>query len=212
MTRLSKLIDSTNKDFEDFSFGTMSNNLYDFWKKDLADVYLEAIKPVMRGDDEGKKAAALNTLYITLDAALKLLHPIMPYVTEELFQRLPHIAESTPESICIADFPRELAAYEGSEPQMHTLLETARILRSQLASLGVASNAKPTVATKCSNPQTLGMLRAEKDVLQSLTKAGEFFVLASDEAEPEGCLSGFVSDDISVFVKVIGLIDIKLEL
>ena len=52
----------------------MVNNLYDFWKKDLADVYLEAIKPVMRSDDVNKKAAALNTLYICLDAALRMLH------------------------------------------------------------------------------------------------------------------------------------------
>lgn len=63
----------------------MVNNLYDFWKKDLADVYLEAIKPVMKSEDEMKKAAALNTLYLCLDSALKMLHPTMPYITEELF-------------------------------------------------------------------------------------------------------------------------------
>ena len=85
MTRLSNLITSTNSDFEEYRFGTMVNNLYDFWKKDLADVYLEAIKPVMRSDDVNKKAAALNTLYICLDAALRMLHPTMPYITEELF-------------------------------------------------------------------------------------------------------------------------------
>lgn len=85
LTRLSQLISSTNKDFEEYSFGTMVNNLYDFWKKDLADVYLEAIKPVMRADNANKKAAALNTLYICLDAALRMLSPTMPYITEELF-------------------------------------------------------------------------------------------------------------------------------
>jgi len=79
------LIQSTNKDFEEYRFGAMVNNLYDFWKKDLADVYLEAIKPVMKSDSAAKKAAALNSLYICLDAALKMLHPTMPYITEELF-------------------------------------------------------------------------------------------------------------------------------
>jgi len=118
LTRLSLLISSTNKDFEEYRFGTMVNNLYDFWKKDLADVYLEAIKPVMRSDDINKKAAALNTLYICLDAALRMLHPTMPYITEELFQRLPHLSGSAPESICIAEFPRELAKYDGVEAQM----------------------------------------------------------------------------------------------
>lgn len=56
------------------------------------------------------------------------------------------------------------------------------------------------------------MFIAEKDVIQSLTRAGEVIVLRDGEAEPEGCLSGFVSEEITVYVKVIGLIDIKLEL
>lgn len=117
-----------------------------------------------------------------------------------------------PESICIAEFPGELTAYEGAEGQMQTLLDTGRILRSQLASLNVASNARPTLAVKTSNAEILTMLTAEKDVLQALSRAGEFLVLSGADKEPEGSLSGFVSDEITVYVKVIGLIDIKLEL
>jgi len=64
--------------------------LYDFWLKELADVYIEAIKPVMKGTDEDAKKAARNTLFRALDSGLRLLHPSMPYLTEELFQRLPH--------------------------------------------------------------------------------------------------------------------------
>ena len=93
----------------------MVNNLYDFWKKDLADVYLEAIKPVMKSDSASKKTAALNSLYICLDAALKMLHPTMPYITEELFQRLPHVKATVADSICIAEFPTKLTAYDGVE-------------------------------------------------------------------------------------------------
>lgn len=63
----------------------MVMGLYDFWLKELADVYIEAIKPVMRGTDEQAKEAARNTLYICLDYGLKLLHPSMPYLTEELY-------------------------------------------------------------------------------------------------------------------------------
>ena len=107
----------------------MVNNLYDFWKKDLADVYLEATKPVMKSDRPESKAAALNTLYICLDAALKMLHPTMPYLTEELYQRLPHLPAAASDSICIAPFPTELAAYDGVEDKMQKLLETGRVLR-----------------------------------------------------------------------------------
>ena len=86
--------------------------LYDFWKKEVADVYLEAIKPVMKDGDAASKDASLNTLYICLDYALKMLHPTMPYLTEELYQRLPHCDESRAESICIAPFPVDCAQFK----------------------------------------------------------------------------------------------------
>lgn len=212
LTRLSKLITSTNNDFTEYRFGIMVNNLYDFWKKDLADVYLEASKPVMKADDANKKAAAQNTLYICLDAALKMLHPTMPYITEELFQRLPHIKATVADSICIAEFPTELEAYDGVEGEMEKLLETGKTLRSQLASLNVPSNARPTVAIKATNPATLTMLTAEQAVIQSLARAGEVIILPGDATDPDGFLSAFVSDEITVYVKVAGLVDIKLEL
>ena len=85
LTRLSKLIESTNDNFNNFKLGEMIQNLFDFQKKELAAVYIEAIKPVMNGEDAKSKEAALNTLYICLDAGLKMLHPSIPYVTEELF-------------------------------------------------------------------------------------------------------------------------------
>lgn len=81
--------------------------LHEFWKKELADIYLEAIKPVMKSDNKQQKEAALNTLYICLDTALKLLHPTMPYLTEELYQRLPHSDSLRFDSICISKFPQE---------------------------------------------------------------------------------------------------------
>ena len=95
-----------------YKFGEMVMGLYDFWLKELADVYIEAIKPVMRGTDEDAKIAARNTLFRCLDSGLRLLHPTMPYLTEELFQRLPHRSgDSRPESICIAPFPADQKSY-----------------------------------------------------------------------------------------------------
>ena len=70
---------------ENYKLGEMVMGLYDFWLKELADVYIEAIKPVMRSEDEEAKSAARNTLFRCLDYGLRMLHPAMPYVTEELF-------------------------------------------------------------------------------------------------------------------------------
>jgi len=70
-----------------------------------------------------------------------------------------------PESICIASFPTQQVAFEGVETLMQTLLDTGKVLRSQLASLNVASNARPTVAVKSTNQVTFAMLLGEKDVI-----------------------------------------------
>lgn len=109
---MSDLITKTNQCFENYDFGSMVNGLYDFWLKELADFYIEAIKPVMKGSNKDAQKAALNTLYICLDYGLKMLHPTMCYITEELYQRLPHRKGEVTESICIAQFPTELKAFE----------------------------------------------------------------------------------------------------
>ena len=105
LTRLSELVEQTNTRFDQYDFGYMVQGLYDFWLKELADYYIEALKPIMRSGDEEGKLAAMNTLYLCLDTALRLLHPTMPYITEELFQRLPHNPDNSEESICVAPFP-----------------------------------------------------------------------------------------------------------
>lgn len=102
----------------------------------------------MRSDNQENKSAALNTLYICLDTALKLLHPTMPYLTEELYQRLPHSEASRFESICISTFPqKQILPFETTniDENMNKLTSTVKSVRSQLAALNVASNAKPTI-------------------------------------------------------------------
>ena len=112
LTRLSKLIDETTQKMDEYDFGYMVEGLYDFWLKELADYYIESMKPVMNGNDEEAKKAALNTLYIVLDTGIKMLHPVMPYITEELFQRLPHDKSKMSESITIAEWPKGCISFE----------------------------------------------------------------------------------------------------
>lgn len=192
----------------DYKFGDMANGLYDFWKKDLADVYLEAIKPTVKsGDCE----ASLNTLYHVLDTSLKLLHPAMPFITEELYQRLPHLPIHRCESICIAPYPCQTGGGDADiEIKMDRLMMTVRAIRQQLASYQVPPKAKPTIYIRA--PNDFESFKRETDVVSSLVKAGETIVIGADAAEPEGCLKNFVSDDISTYVKVAGMIDIKVEI
>lgn len=79
---------------EGYDFSVATQRVYSFWQYDLCDVFIELMKPVMAFDDSNPKLAAAkqatrDTLWMCLDTGLRLLHPFMPFVTEELWQRLP---------------------------------------------------------------------------------------------------------------------------
>lgn len=89
LSRLNATCASTNAGMEAYDFNTATNSVYAFWQYELCDIYIEIIKPVMNGSDELAKKQLRDALWICLDAGLRLLHPFMPFVTEELWQRLP---------------------------------------------------------------------------------------------------------------------------
>ena len=190
--------------------------LYDFWLKELADVYIEAIKPVMKGTDEEAKKAARNTLFRCLDSGLRLLHPTMPYLTEELFQRLPHREGPTrPESICIAPYPTKQVTFaaENVEDKLNQVMNAVKAFRSQLSALNVPKSANPSLAVRVSSDDWKAVFASASPIIQSLVKSSQITVLGpSDAADPEGSLRNHVNEDLATYIRVVGLIDIKLEI
>ena len=94
---------------EAYDFSAATNAVYAYWQYEVCDVFIELMKPVMAKGEEAaaEKDVTRSTLWLCLDYGLKLLHPFMPFVTEELWQRLPQPkAVSVPQSIMIADYPK----------------------------------------------------------------------------------------------------------
>ncbi|CAG5125802.1 unnamed protein product, partial [Candidula unifasciata] len=107
LSRLSQAIRLCNQGIEAFDFPICTTAIYNFWLYELCDWYLEYLKPVLNGSNEEAKVISQNILFTCLDEGLKLLHPMMPFVTEELFQRLPRRSEKAPPSICVTPYPEE---------------------------------------------------------------------------------------------------------
>lgn len=105
LSRLSAAIEACNQGFETYDFAAATSACYAFWLYDLCDVYLECLKPIFQSGSDQQQAAARRTLYVCLDYGLRLLSPFMPFITEELYQRLPR-AKPAP-SICVASYPSE---------------------------------------------------------------------------------------------------------
>lgn len=104
LSKLSNVIDIVNKSFENYEFATATQSCHNFWLYELCDNYLECLKPIFASDDKERKATARRVLFTCLDYGLRLLSPFMPFITEELFQRLPRKNTEIP-SICVAPFP-----------------------------------------------------------------------------------------------------------
>lgn len=106
---LNKAISKTVLSLESYEFSDAATAVYAWWQYQLCDVFIEAIKPYFAGNDPkftSERAFARDTLWLCLDNGLRLLHPFMPFVTEELWQRLPSSKHhSRPASIMICDYP-----------------------------------------------------------------------------------------------------------
>lgn len=107
LCKLNKAIRLVNDNFEKYTLGEATNAFYNFWLYELCDVYLEATKPLFtNGTAEEKERAAL-TLFICLEAGIRLLHPLMPFISEELYQKLPNFNGKVT-SITRANYPLPL--------------------------------------------------------------------------------------------------------
>ena len=104
LNRLNDVIDHVTMNMEKYEFALVGNELYSFIWDDFCSWYVEMSKTALFSEDEAAKKAAYSTLYIMLDNIVRLLHPFMPFVTEEIYQAIPHTAES----ICIAPYPQPL--------------------------------------------------------------------------------------------------------
>ena len=105
LSRLDKAVTAVNAAMEAYDFNASTTGVYAFWQYDLCDVFIELMKPVVASSDEAAKKTTRDVLWTLLDSGLRLLHPFMPFVTEELWQRLPRRRAETARSIMVAAYP-----------------------------------------------------------------------------------------------------------
>uniref|UniRef100_A0A8C5HE09 valine--tRNA ligase n=1 Tax=Gouania willdenowi TaxID=441366 RepID=A0A8C5HE09_GOUWI len=144
LSRLSAAVSLCDAAFKAYDFPTITTSIYNFWLYELCDVYLESVKPVFsKAEDDSvsqqQAGVCRQTLYTCLEVGLRLLSPLMPFVTEELYQRLPRRQpESDPPSICITSYP------EREEVSVETGMTTIRSLRADYNLVKARADCKTT--------------------------------------------------------------------
>lgn len=209
--KLNDTAKSVNQHLDGREFSEATNAIYNFWY-DLCDVYIENSKLLINGDAQLAQLAQ-QTLYTCIDGALKLIHPFMPFITEEMWQRLPRRAGEAlvslivkakfPEFDARLDDPASLAAYE-------LVLDITKGARSLLSQYNILKNG--SVYVESSNPQTLQIASDQHDSIVSLIKGVDKISIVSKGDVPSGCALQSINPECTVHVMVKGQVDLDSEI
>jgi valyl-tRNA synthetase len=218
LARLQATIAAADDMMGKYEFGRLINDvLYPFWLGDLCGVYLELVKPVvydMSPENADARRAAQATLWVCLDNGIRLLHPFMPFVTEELWQRLPGRGTlGDTASIMMAPYPEGQAAWanaatvEAMEGFVKPAIDATRSLKS---GYGLTFKQSPDCYLVASNADVAAKLAPQLADLKTLCVLGDVKVVA-DADVPSGCAMAIVSKDLKVYLAIAGLVDAKAE-
>ncbi|CAG8570466.1 274_t:CDS:10 [Funneliformis mosseae] len=207
----------TNKALHERNFMVATTAVYNFWLHEFCDIYIELIKPLTDADTSitenvERKRSAQDTLYTCLESGLKLLHPFMPFVTEELYQRLPRRPGDNIPTIVKARYPVADSGYHNpqAEERFELVFSVIKAARSITAEYNIQSNASLFIQTV--SETTASFLKSQEQSITTLVKSAKsVHVFQKGETIPSGCALSTVNDDVNVLLMVKGFVDIDAE-
>jgi len=211
---LDGLADTTrrvNESFGNYHLNDGVDRIYHFIWGQFCDWGLECAKQALQGADEDKKADVVSVLVYVLDGALRLAHPIMPFVSEELWQKLPHHPDwDRPKSIVVASFPDEkkLNSYSDAKEQWQTVVQMITAIRSVRQQVGIP----PKAALDCVAKVDAGLVKVieeSQSYIKSLAHVKSITV-SSQCDRPDQSLAA-VGKGFECYLPVVGLVDFSKE-
>ncbi len=210
ISKLNTLIKDVTDNMDSFELGIAVSKIYDFIWDEFCDWYIEMVKPRLYGSDDGEsKKAALWTLQNVLTDALKLLHPYMPFITEEIFCTL----QSAEESIMISRWPVYLEArsFIKEEKEIEIIKEAVRGIRNARTEMNVPPARKAKVFVVSENEETLSAFSEGKLFFQSLAYASETMIQKDKEGIAQDAVSVVIAN-ATLYIPFAELVDISQEI
>jgi len=208
LSRLHKTIQNVTKSLEDFHFNEAVDQLYSFFWREFCDWYLELIKPRLYGEDQEAKKIALSIGIYAVRNIVKLLHPIIPFITEEIWHSVKLDEEP---DIMISTWPDFDKKYfdEKSEEQLNFIQQLIGTIRNIRGEMNVPPSKKAKVLIKSANSKLDQLIKENEVYFASLAKVVSI-ELNKNLKKPKLSASSVVSD-MEIFVPLEGLIDIEVE-
>ena len=208
LSRANRLVQEVTDNLDRFELGIALQKVQDFTWDEFCDWYIEMVKPRLYNDTDETKAAALWTLRTVLSTALKLLHPYIPFVTEEIYTTL--LPEE--ETVMTSSWPVYRPEYDFSadEEKVELIKENVKAIRALRLDMNVAPSKKAQVHVVSQDPEVRRIFDETKHFFATLAQASEVFVVSDKEAVPEGAVSAVASKN-TVFIPLADLVDIEKE-
>ncbi len=214
LSRLNTLVKDATDNMENFELGIAVQKVYDFIWDEFCDWYIEMVKPrLYNTDDAVSQNAALWTLKTVLTDALKLLHPYMPFITEEIYCTLREMEEEHSESIMISRWPEYLEerSFPKEEKAIEIIKEAVRGIRNVRSEMNVAPGRKASVHVVSQDKEILDTFEEGKLFFASLASASEV-VLQMDKAGIDPDAVSVVIPGATLYIPFADLVDIAQEL
>ncbi|UCZ55357.1 valine--tRNA ligase [Bacillus shivajii] len=208
LTRLQETIDHVTKFIDVYEFGEVGRALYNFIWDDFCDWYIEMAKLPLNGDDAEAKHTTRSVLAYVLDQTMRLLHPFMPFITEEVWQHLPHEGES----ITVSKWPEKQESFMDNEAvkDMELLKEIIRSVRNTRAELDVPMSKEITLFISANDEDRLSQLERGKAYIERFCRPSELKMETGMKA-PEKSMSSVLSG-VELYLPLAGLLDLDAEI
>jgi len=216
LSKLNRMIDEATAYYETYRFDRATRSLYEFFWDNFCDWYIEITKPILYGDDEAAKERSLWILETVMDRFLRLLHPIMPFLTEEIWGFLPlnRGSEEDPDKMLITtEWPKADKSMidQTAEKDFELVIDVIGALRNMRAEVGLTPKQEATFLIEAKNHDEKQILESNCDVISHLGKAGELTIVLTSDRIHKKSLSARVGD-IDIFMPLEGLIDLSREI
>ncbi|AVQ39629.1 valine--tRNA ligase [Clostridium botulinum] len=208
LSRLNTVVKEVTENIEKFELGIASQKIYDFIWGEFCDWYIELVKPVLYGENEEAKGIAFNVLHKVLETSLQLLHPIMPFITEEIYTHL----YTEYESIVISKWPKykESLKDEKSEKDMEYIIEAIKSIRNVRTEMNVPPSRKAKLMIYLTENEAEGSFKEGEVYFEKLASASEVSFLEDKETSDKNV--SVVTRGAEIFIPLLELVDIEKEL
>ena len=216
LSKMNDLVTEVTDNMEKFELGIAVQKVYDFLWEELCDWYIEMVKPRLWNEEDGTRAAALWTLKTVLVCGLKLLHPYMPFVTEEIYCALMEGEDRNAdyeESIMISNWPVYNAAYSFKEDEaaVDKLKEAVRAIRNIRTEMNVAPSRKAAVYIVSAKQDIRTIFESSESFFKTLAFASELMVQEDKSGIAEDAVSVVIHDAV-IYMPFADLVDVAKEI